>query len=127
MGLQISDFTTSDSVRNRKFSLFWYRTKYRRLIQTDFTNPFILGAYRNDDLISWCLARIDGSIGALFTKAEERRLGLGHRLISEVTSKVLEYQDFVIAFVLQENVPSNNLFEKLGYRKLSYNNWIQLP
>ena len=81
------------------------------------------GAYRNGELISWCLTKYDGSIGTAFTQPNARRLGLSSALCDLVASKVLEVQERVYCFVAQDNVASLGMLERLGYSPLCLMDW----
>ena len=84
----------------------------------------ISGAYRDGELISWCLTKYDGSIGTVFTQPKARRLGLSSALNDLVASKLFEIQQRVYCFVAQDNAVSLRMFERLGYFPSCLMDWI---
>ncbi|CAF1079535.1 unnamed protein product [Rotaria sordida] len=54
-----------------------YKSKFSlNIIQYEIEHLPAFGAYHNEQLVSWCLTRFDGSFGIVFTLPEFRRLGL---------------------------------------------------
>ena len=83
----------------------------------------ISGAYRDEQLISWCLTKYDGSIGTVFTQPNARRLGLASALCHLVTSELLNIQERVYCFVAQDNVASLSMLQGLGYSPVCLMDW----
>ncbi|CAF5182414.1 unnamed protein product, partial [Rotaria magnacalcarata] len=75
------------------------------------------GAFRGETLISWCMRKYNGCVANVFTKPEARRLGLASMLNVFMASKILEQEERVFTFVINDNTASVSMLEKLGYKK----------
>ncbi|XP_060665898.1 LOW QUALITY PROTEIN: uncharacterized protein LOC132798161 [Drosophila nasuta] len=77
----------------------------------------------NGKLIAWCLRLPLGSLGMLHVVASQRRLGLGSLMVRCLSKKIAEHNDEVLASVVPENMPSREMFEKLGFRQIDNVYW----
>ncbi|KAH8262825.1 hypothetical protein KR044_000767 [Drosophila immigrans] len=77
----------------------------------------------NGQLIAWCLRLPLGSLGMLHVVPSQRRLGLGSLMVRCLSKKIAEHNDEVLASVVPENLPSRDMFEKLGFRQIDNVYW----
>ena len=82
------------------------------------------GAYRDGQLISWCLTKFSGSIGTVFTTPEARGLGLATILNTRLLSKLFELQERAFCYISDDNIASLRVFEKLGFHKTCLMDWV---
>lgn len=54
---------------------------------------------------------------------EHRRKGFGEIILSEITKRMFNNGSWPKSFILLDNVPSQKLFEKLGYVRLGIETW----
>ncbi|XP_058805570.1 glycine N-acyltransferase-like protein 3 isoform X2 [Phymastichus coffea] len=80
-----------------------------------------IGLFLKEDgnLVSWILHFAWGGLGALQTIEEYKRRGYGKIAVKAITKEIAEEENLdSFAFVVNENVPSERLFESLGYKRL---------
>lgn len=76
-----------------------------------------------DGLITgFCTTMFKGTdlpmIGTIFIDFEQRNKGIGKSLASFVTKDLLTFSYSVFLMTTKENIPSNKMFESLGYNKI---------
>ncbi|CAF3740447.1 unnamed protein product [Rotaria sp. Silwood1] len=81
-------------------------------------------AYRNGQLVGWCLTHFNGSFGMMFTLPEVRQLGVSAVGNVSLALELFKFQEHVFCFVLCENEASYKMLEKLGYRSTCIVDWI---
>jgi 8-oxo-dGTP diphosphatase len=67
--------------------------------------------------VSWVLTHFDGSIGFLYVKDEYRKQGYGTTVTISLIKKLRQRKETVFASVMENNLPSLNMFERLGFVK----------
>jgi len=87
-----------------------------------------VGLFDDDNnLVAWCLRYDNGALGILQTDANYLRKGLGSVVVKALSKKIAEeFQCDNIALVVQENVKSMNLFNKMGFKKIGSHTWYNL-
>lgn len=79
----------------------------------------------NNTLLSFALINDHFSIGALTTDEHARGKKYGEFIAKLLTLKIAEEMKVPpTCFIDNPNIPSTNLFNKLGYKKISDSNWI---
>ncbi|CAF4011946.1 unnamed protein product [Rotaria magnacalcarata] len=109
--LTLSDASTINEFWEHKSEISLYRFMY------EIEHLLSYGAFRGETLISWCMRKYNGCVANVFTKPEARRLGLASMLNVFMASKILEQEERVFTFVINDNTASVSMLEKLGYKK----------
>ncbi|CAF4791023.1 unnamed protein product [Rotaria sp. Silwood1] len=94
----------------------------RTLYQIEHLPSF--GAYRDGQLVSWCLTQFSGYFGMMFTLSEVRRLGIASLVNASLASELFKFQEHVFCYVLFGNKASYKMLEKLGYRQTCIIDWL---
>uniref|UniRef100_A0A182WFG9 Glycine N-acyltransferase-like protein n=1 Tax=Anopheles minimus TaxID=112268 RepID=A0A182WFG9_9DIPT len=86
-----------------------------------------LGVYdTNDRLVAWCLIDQTGSLAIFQTVPEHRRKGLGLALIERFCKQLHDKGQLPQAYVVDSNVASRSLFEKLGFTVVEMWYWTKV-
>uniref|UniRef100_A0A182MZ91 N-acetyltransferase domain-containing protein n=1 Tax=Anopheles dirus TaxID=7168 RepID=A0A182MZ91_9DIPT len=86
-----------------------------------------LGAYDTSGrLVAWCLVDQTGSLAVFQTIPNHRRRGVGRALIQRLAKQLHDANHLPQAFILQDNVASRCLFEKLGFVSVDLWCWTKL-
>lgn len=77
-----------------------------------------LGAYdkATGELLGWCLRYETGVLTAFQVEEKHKRKGYGELLLKAMSKMVGEQGDDVTGCIVEGNVPSLELFEKLGFK-----------
>jgi FR47-like protein len=79
----------------------------------------------NNELLSFALINDHFSIGALTTVEHARGKKYGEFITKLLSLKIAEEMKLPpTCFIDDPNIPSFNLFNKLGYKKIGHSNWI---
>lgn len=81
----------------------------------------------NDEILSFALINDHFAIGMLHTVEKARGKKYGEFIVKLLSLKIA--QDFKvppICFILPNNVASNNLFVKLGFKMIGDCNWVEI-
>ena len=75
--------------------------------------------YVDGDPICWCLLHLEKSLGMLYTEPEHRHKGYALEVMTALTNKVIGRGDIPYAYIVKDNVASQNLATKynLAYVK----------
>lgn len=68
--------------------------------------------YANGEPICWCLLHLEKSLGMLYTEPEHRHKGYALEVMTALTNKVIEKGDVPYAYIVKDNVASQNLAAK---------------
>ncbi|CAF4597053.1 unnamed protein product [Rotaria socialis] len=109
--LTLSDASTINELWEHKSEISLYRFMY------EIEHLLSYGAFRGETLMSWCMRKYNGCVANVFTKPEARRLGLASILNVFMASKILEQEERVFSFVINNNTASISMLEKLGYKR----------
>ncbi|KAH8271094.1 hypothetical protein KR018_007810 [Drosophila ironensis] len=83
-----------------------------------------VGAYdESGKLVAWCLRLPIGSLGLLQVLESHKRLGLGSLMVRSLSKTISDLGDQVLAPVVNKNVASRSMFEKLGFRSIDSTYW----
>jgi FR47-like protein len=94
----------------------------KRLIEL---NPNIGAFDENNELMGWCLRLQAGPLGALQVSKKFMRRGIGS-LVALAMCKILANNDNdTFALVGEKNFASQNMFVKLGFKKLDDAFWLR--
>ncbi|XP_001657925.2 glycine N-acyltransferase-like protein 3 isoform X1 [Aedes aegypti] len=77
-----------------------------------------------DNLISWCLRDQTGAFSDLQTCQAHLRKGYARMVIMEFARRLAAKEDDSYAFVLRSNVKSSQLFESIGFQKITHLHWV---
>uniref|UniRef100_A0A1Y9HDK5 Glycine N-acyltransferase-like protein n=1 Tax=Anopheles funestus TaxID=62324 RepID=A0A1Y9HDK5_ANOFN len=89
-------------------------------------NPSLAVYDTNDRLVAWCLIDQTGSLALFQTIPEHRRKGLGRAIIERLSNQLHENGQLPQAYVVDSNVASRSLFEKLGFNAVELWHWIKV-
>lgn len=79
-----------------------------------------VGAFNDEnELIGWCLRYQGGQIGTLQVLDKFRRRGLGGLLVLSMSKSLAEQGMDTYAFTFENNLQSQGLFKKLGFKKIN--------
>jgi len=86
-----------------------------------------LGAFKEDtgEIMAWCLILPIRALGALHVKKEYKRQGLGSLLVRAMSKKFADQNEDTIAPVVVQNIPSRNMFEKIGFKEIDNIYWVE--
>ena len=84
---------------------------------TKYGTSICLGIEHEEELVACIIRHRNGSVGILHTDEEHRRLGLGEVVLQEAMQALLERNQKVFAYIVDNNKPSEALFSKLGWVK----------
>lgn len=88
-------------------------------------NPNI-GAFTEDGtLVSWCFRLQAGPLGALQTAETHFRQGLGSLVTKAMIHKLADLNLDTFALVGIANTASQNMFEKIGFKKIEKVYWLR--
>lgn len=74
------------------------------------------GVFDSDNqLLAWAFRAQTGMIAALQTEQFARKRGLAELVTRAISIEIAKSGDDCIALIVEENIPSISLFEKLGY------------
>lgn len=68
--------------------------------------------------ICWCLLHLDKSLGMLYTEPEHRRKGYALEVMTALCNKVIAQGDVPYAYIVVDNVASQNLAEKYNLERV---------
>uniref|UniRef100_A0A182LT36 N-acetyltransferase domain-containing protein n=1 Tax=Anopheles culicifacies TaxID=139723 RepID=A0A182LT36_9DIPT len=86
-----------------------------------------LGVYdANDRLVAWCLIDQTGSLAIFQTIPVHRRKGLGIALIERFSKQLHDKGQLPQAYIVESNVASRSLFEKLGFNAVELWYWTKV-
>lgn len=85
-----------------------------------------LGAFNdNDKLVAWCLVYQSGVLNALQVLNDgQKRKGLGGLIVKAIAKIMAEKNWDTFGCIVDGNVPSLNLFKKLGFTSIDQVHWV---
>ncbi|XP_055920168.1 uncharacterized protein LOC129951846 [Eupeodes corollae] len=87
-----------------------------------------IGAYdENGNLVAWCLVLPLGGLGLLQVLDSHKRKGLGSLVVKAMAKMNAEKGLETMAPVLDGNIASQTMFERLGFRKIQEIFWFFRP
>lgn len=109
----------SDEHVNTIDSVYPFKTEgvTAKAFKTLMTFNINLGAFDTDDkLLAWCLVYQSGTLNALQVLDDgQKRKGLGSLLVKAMAMKLLEKGSDTFGLIVDGNISSLNLFNKLGF------------
>lgn len=85
-----------------------------------------IGLFNEDEqLVAWCLSLRTGSLAVLQVDEKHQRKGYGEIVTKAIVKKIAIESDInITANIVFDNIKSNNLFEKLGFKNIDRNFWV---
>lgn len=83
-------------------------------------------AYVNGKPVCWCLLHKEGSLGMLYTLPEYRRQGYALEVMTDITNKVIKQGDIPFAYIVQDNLASQNLAAKYNLTRRHAANYFEI-
>lgn len=74
--------------------------------------------YLNGEPVCWCLLHLDKTLGMLYTEPQHRRKGYALEVMTALTNKVIAQGDVPYAYIVVDNVPSQNLAAKYNLERV---------
>ena len=82
--------------------------------------------YLNDKPICWCLLHLEKSLGMLYTLPEHRHKGYALEVMTALTNKVIERGDVPYAYIVKDNVASQNLAVKYNLVRVKNADYFEI-
>ncbi|XP_067623903.1 uncharacterized protein [Eurosta solidaginis] len=82
---------------------------------------------KSDNLIAWSLRLPNGSLGLVQVMDTHKRLGFGSLVVKAISKLLAEKELEVTAPVLIDNIPSQKMFSKLGFKPIDEIYWALVP
>ena len=76
--------------------------------------------------VSWGLLHWNYSIGFLYTKKKYRRMGYAEDVLISLVNKVRQSGKIPYLYVITDNIKSQNLVKKIGFRVKGMYSWINI-
>ncbi len=83
-------------------------------------------AYVDGKPVCWCLLHKEGSLGMLYTLPEYRRQGYALEVMTDITAKVIKRGDIPFAYIVQDNIASQNLAAKYNLKRAAVANYFEI-
>ena len=74
--------------------------------------------YVDGEPICWCLLHLDKTLGMLYTEPQHRRKGYALEVMTALTNKVIAQGDVPYAYIVVDNVASQNLAAKYNLERV---------
>lgn len=94
-----------------------------KIIQTEISSGVNSCIRVNDELASWSLTHLDGSMGVMYTKEKFRKHGLAVDVTIDFVDKLIKQGSIPFSHIVVENIPSINLAHKLGFERIATVHW----
>ncbi|EDW64938.1 uncharacterized protein [Drosophila virilis] len=87
-----------------------------------------MGLYDEDtqQLVAWCIRTQDGLLATLHVQNAYKRRGFGSLIVRALARRIADLGDDVTAEIYAENIPSVNMFNKLGFRVIDQCHWLNI-
>ncbi|MCH5151563.1 MAG: hypothetical protein J1F65_02760 [Clostridiales bacterium] len=82
--------------------------------------------YLDGKPICWCLLHLEKSLGMLYTLPEHRHKGYALEVMTALTNKVIERGDVPYAFIVKENIASQNLAAKYNLVRVKQADYFEI-
>lgn len=83
-------------------------------------------AYVDGKPVCWCLLHQEGSLGMLYTVPEYRRRGYALEVMTALVQQVVERGDVPFAYIVRDNVASQNLAAKYNMEKVCRADYFEI-
>ncbi|XP_039759359.1 uncharacterized protein LOC120633258 isoform X1 [Pararge aegeria] len=115
--LHIIDETwTFHSDRSYKF--------FESLLRNHLT--YVLYSTKEDHPLAWVTISWEGALTHLYCIEKHRRKGYAAYIIKCAVNDQLKKGKHVLGYTLVKNVKAQNLFDKLNFRRIGYDTWIDI-
>jgi hypothetical protein len=106
-------------------------SEYKEYISLEYvaqriTRGISAGIFEDNKLVSWAITQDDGAIGFLHTVAEYRRRGYGNIVTLSLIEELRSREELPFAFVVESNIRSISLLQKLGFLKEDVIHWFEV-
>ena len=76
--------------------------------------------------ICWCLLHIEKSLGMLYTEPQHRHKGYALEVMTALTNKVIDRGDIPYAYIVKDNVASQNLAAKYNLVRVKQADYFEI-
>ncbi|XP_021947347.1 uncharacterized protein LOC110845264 [Folsomia candida] len=85
------------------------------------------GVFSNDDLVSWGILCLTGTISALQTQESHRRRGFGELIMKSISTQMIEHEMVPFCEVELDTTASRKMMDKLGFIVAFDAAWMSWP
>lgn len=90
----------------------------------------LYGVFANNELVACAGAFVQlpqvWIIGGVYTSLPQRNQGYATLVTSAITSEALSNAETAVLFVRSDNYPAIKVYEKIGYKKIGENIWVDV-